>query len=273
MNITKAIIPVAGWGTRRLPITKSIEKCMLPIGNRPIVDYVVQDCIAAGITDIYFIVSEGSSQIQSYYSDNGALNTYLIANGKEEWLPAVAPPRDVRFHYIVQDTLGKYGTAIPVSLVFPHINNGESVVYLGGDDCIYNPDGSSEVARLIAATPENGNAMLGANVAREIVGRYGVLQLNERNDFVRIVEKPAPEEAPSTLINISKYVLNYDVLRSIAQFAEVPISGEYYITDPINQYVVGGGSIKVVEAQGKYLDSGTLEGWVYANNVVTGVSA
>jgi UTP--glucose-1-phosphate uridylyltransferase len=268
MTITKAIIPVAGWGTRRLPITKSIEKCMLPIGNRPIVDYVVQDCIAAGIKDIYFVVSEDSTQIQSYYGDNSALNTYLIANNKDEWLPLVAPPKNVRFHYIVQNTLGKYGTAVTVSLVFPELHQGESVVYLGGDDCIYNRDGSSEVARLIAATPEGGNAVLGANVPRDQVGRYGVLQLNEQNEFMRIVEKPRPEEAPSTLINISKHVLNYDVLRVISEYVDVPISGEYYITEPINQYILRGGSMKVVEAQGTYLDSGTLQGWLHANNVV-----
>lgn len=268
MTITKAIIPVAGWGTRRLPITKAIEKCMLPIGNRPIVDYVVQDCIAAGITDIYFVVSEESTQIQAYYGDNGALNTYLIANNKENMLPLVTPPRNVRFHYVVQPTNSKYGTAIPVSLVAPKLSHGESVVVLMGDDFIYNSDGSSEVARLLAATPENGNAMLGVNVAREAVSRYGVLQLNAEHEFVRIVEKPAVDEAPSTLINVSKYVLNYDVMQAIAQYAQVPMSGEYYITEPINQYVRGGGSIKVIPAQGAYLDSGTLEGWLHANAVV-----
>ena len=126
------------------------------------------------------------------------------------------------------------------------------------------------MARLIAATPENGNSMLGANVPREMVGRYGVLQLNEQNEFMRIVEKPRPEEAPSTLINISKHVLNYEVLQAIAAYVDVPVSGEYYITEPMNQYVSGGGSIKVVEAQGTYLDSGTLQGWLHANNVVVG---
>ena len=100
MNITKAIIPVAGWGTRRLPITKSIEKCMLPIGNRPMVDYVVQDCIDAGITDIYFVVSEDSSQLQSYYAANAALETYLEAHNKTEMLSLVTPPV-ARFHYII----------------------------------------------------------------------------------------------------------------------------------------------------------------------------
>jgi UTP--glucose-1-phosphate uridylyltransferase len=270
MPITKAIIPVAGWGTRRLPITKAIEKCMLPIGNRPIVDYVVQDCIAAGIADIYFVVSEDSAQIQSYYSNNGALNTYLIASGKEEWLPVVTPPKDIQFHYIVQDTLNKPGTATAASLIVPELREGESLVVLMGDDFIYNSDGSSEVARLLAATPEGGNAMLGVNVPRERVSHYGVLQLNAQNEFVRIVEKPSVEQAPSTLINVSKYVLNYDVMQAIAHYVEVPLSGEYYITEPINQYVLGGGTVKVVEAQGMYLDSGSVEGWLHANNVVVG---
>jgi UTP--glucose-1-phosphate uridylyltransferase len=268
--ITKAIIPVAGWGTRRLPITKAIEKCMLPIGNRPLVDFVVQDCIKAGIQDIYFVVSDESAQIQAYYGDNGALNTYLIANNKEEMLPLVAPPHQVNFHYITQPTNSKYGTAIPISLVAPELHDGESVVVLMGDDFIYNIDGSSEVARLLAATPEGGNAMLGVNVPRQQVSRYGVLQLNDQHEFVQIVEKPSPERAPSTLINVSKYILNHDLIMAITNYASVPLSGEYYITDPINQYVFGGGSVKVIEAQGQYLDGGSVEGWLHANNVVLG---
>ena len=74
MNITKAIIPVAGWGTRRLPVTKVIEKCMIPVGNRPIIDYNVQDCLKAGIDEIIFVVSEQSAQIREYYRSNIPLN-------------------------------------------------------------------------------------------------------------------------------------------------------------------------------------------------------
>jgi UTP--glucose-1-phosphate uridylyltransferase len=268
MKITKAIIPVAGWGTRRLPITKAIEKCMLPIGNRPIVDYVVQDCIQAGITDIYFVVSDWMTQIQTYYGENGVLDTYLIGNNKEDMLPLVRPPRDVSFHFVTQDTNGKYGTAIPVSLVLPHLQQGESAVLLMGDDFIYNADGSSEVRRLLDATPEGGNAMLGASVPREMVSHYGVIDMNERSEFTRIVEKPAPEEAPSTLINISKYVFNYDLLKTISQYSELALTGEYYITEPINQYVTNGGSVVVAPAQGQYLDGGSVGGWLHANNVV-----
>jgi UTP--glucose-1-phosphate uridylyltransferase len=268
--ITKAIIPVAGWGTRRLPITKAIEKCMLPIGNRPLVDYVVQDCIQAGIKDIYFVVAEGSTQLQQYYSDNDSLNQYLIKNGKNTEIGLIALPESVTFHYIEQPQAGIYGTAVPVALAARHIVDDESVVVLGGDDFIYNSDGSSEVQRLIDATPDGGNAILGVNVATDEVSKYGVLEMSPDQHFIRIVEKPSVDDAPSTLINISKYVLNHDALQRIVEYVGQPNEGEYYITDPINQYVSGGGSLKVVKAQGQYLDGGTVEGWLYANQVVVG---
>jgi len=271
MAITKAIIPVAGYGVRRLPITKSIEKCMLPIGNRPLVDYVVQDCISAGITDIYFVVSSENTQLESYYSENNKLKQYLIKNNKTDFLPLVSPP-DAQFHYIVQPVDDKYGTAIPVSLVMPMINEGESVVVLMGDDFIYNSDNSSEVARLLAATPAGGNAILGVNIAPDKVSLYGVLQIDDDNNYISIVERPTVDDAPSNLINISKYVFNYDLLKTITDYSNTTIEGEYYITEAMNQYVNNGGKLKVVSAVGEYLDGGSLEGWLHANNVVAGNS-
>lgn len=266
--ISKAIILVAGWGTRRLPITKAIEKSMLPIGNRPLVDYVVQDCIKAGIRDIYFVVGEESTQLRAYYGENVALNDYLLANGKEDMLRLVAPPEGVKFTYITQPAAGKYGTAIPISLAADYIEPGESVAVLTGDDFIYNADGSSEIARLIAATPEGECGLVGVEVAREEVGRYGVLEYNDQNEFIRIVERPQPEEAPSTLINVSKYVLSYDAFWEIVTYAASEKSGEYYIIDPINTYVEKGGMVKIVPATGQYLDGGTVEGWLRANSTV-----
>lgn len=267
--ITKAIIPVAGWGTRRLPITKSIEKCMLPIGNRPMVDYVVQDCIAAGITDIYFVVSTGSTQLQEYYGSNEKLNTYLIQNNKQAQLPLVAPPEGVNFHYIEQDALGKYGTAIPVALAAEYIEKGESVVVLMGDDFIYHTDGASETARLIAGAGTS-SALLGVPIEPEEVVKYGVIATNERGAFAHIVEKPTAEEAPSNLINVSKYVIDSELMRHIVTYAATEQAGEYYITEPINAYVAEGGTIAVIPAEGVFLDGGSVEGWLHANNVVVG---
>lgn len=268
MTITKAIIPVAGWGTRRLPITKAVEKCMLPIGNRPIVDYVVQDCIAAGITDIYFVVSENSTQLQAYYGDNAELTTYLIASDKERLLPLIKPLANVNFHYVIQPNNGKYGTAIPVGLVVPQLQQGESAVVLMGDDFIYNSDGSSEVERLLRATLEGTSSMLGATVERSQVSRYGVLEFDKQSNYRSIIDRPSPEMAPSTMINISKYVMDYELLRAIQAYSDIVLSGEYQITEVMNQYVLRGGTIKVVEAVGQYLDGGSVEGWLQANNTI-----
>ena len=97
-KITKAIIPVAGWGTRRLPITKIIEKSMLPVGNRPLVDYSVQELVEAGVTDIYMVISNVEPcQVRQFYQDNLALNQYLIERGKEDRLKlAKTLPDDVK---------------------------------------------------------------------------------------------------------------------------------------------------------------------------------
>ncbi len=268
-TITKAVIPVAGWGTRRLPITKAIEKCMLPIGNRPIVDYVVQDCLAAGINEIFFIVGEESNQLRDYYRSNISLIDYLKRNNKEDMLPLIAPLSGVKLHFIVQPSYGKYGTAVPVALVADQIPEGESVVVLMGDDFVYNTDGTSETARLIEAAGDDC-AMLGVEVSRESVSRYGVIETDLNNYFVQIVEKPQPDEAPSNLINVSKYVLNADALAEVGRYVKGDRDSEYYITDPINHYVTAGGTVAVVTARGEYLDGGSVEGWLYANNVVVG---
>ena len=266
MSITKAIIPVAGWGARRLPITKAIEKCMLPIGNRPLVDYVVQDCLSAGIEELIFIVSEHSTQLEAYYRSNIHLNDYLRRNGKEAMLPLVAPIQ-AKLHFVTQPSYGKYGTAVPVALAADYIAAGESAVVLMGDDFIYNADGSSEVARLIAATPEGECSLLAAQVDRSEVSRYGVIAVDDEGNYREIVEKPSVEAAPSNLINISKYVLTKEVIDACAA-VEKSSRGEYELTDAINQYVAAGGLVKVVPATGRYLDGGTLEGWLHANTVV-----
>lgn len=267
MKITKAIIPVAGWGTRRLPITKTIEKCMLPIGNRPIVDYVVQDCLKAGITEIIFVVGEQSTQIQDYYRSNIQLNDYLRRQGKEDKLPLIAPINGVTFHFVTQSSQGKYGTAVPVALAADYVKEGESVVVLMGDDFIYNADGSSEVARLFEATPEGDCGLLAARVPQETVSKYGVIEQDEQQHYVRIVDQPNPDEAPSNLINISKYVLTKEVIDKAAMLPPAH-NGEYQLPDAINDYVNEGGRVKVVPAQGEYLDGGSVEGWLHANNVV-----
>lgn len=274
MNCTKAIIPIAGFGTRRLPVTKTIEKSMLPILNRPMIDYVVQDCIKAGITDLYFVVSPGATQIKEYYEHNHVLETYLHSHGKDALLPLIEPP-EVHFHYIEQDTgeMQAYGTAVPVWLCRDFVQPGEQVLIIMGDDVVYNPDGASEVKRLIdlVRDTEVAGALLGAEVPKDAVSHYGVIETVPQggyDQFVGIQEKPSPEEAKSNLINISKYSIGKDFFAYLDAYMNTDRMGEYYLTDVLNNYVADGNTIAVLPIRGEYLDSGTVENWLKANEVV-----
>ncbi len=169
----KAIITAGGWGTRRLPITKVIDKSMLPVGNRPIVDYVVEVCLKAGITEIIFVVSEGSSQLQSYYGHNKALEDYLEKNGKDDELKQILPPKEVTFKYVEQPNNNKYGTAIPISLAVQNYDFSDGAVVLMGDDFVYHKDDQGEVLRLIEEA-SGESSLLGVEVDSERTQIYGV---------------------------------------------------------------------------------------------------
>mgnify|MGYP001254022554 CR=1 FL=1 len=273
MNCTKAIIPVAGYGTRRLPVAKAIEKCMLPLLNRPIIDYVVQDCVRAGITDIYFVVSEGA-QLKRFYERDLSLEEYLKQTGKEALVDQIMPPENVRFHYVHQNTDvdPRYGTTVPVWLaaheaVAPDID--EHILVVMGDQCIYRADGGSEVADLIEQVEQAGTdcGMVAVEVPRELVSNYGIVEQDAQGNFVKIWERPSIEEAPSNLNNASMYLFDKEMFARIEEYMQRPAaSGEYEIVDPINSYVADGHTFYVAKARGKYLDCGTVEGWVQANN-------
>ena len=267
-TITKAIIPVAGWGTRMLPITKSIEKCMLPVGTRPVVDYIVQDIIRAGVKDIYFVVGEQSTQVQSYYRSNIQLNDYLRRAGKQDKLPLVAPLRDVRIHFLTQSSTGGYGTSIPVGLASEFIDSGESAFVVMGDQFFWRQDGGSNAAGLAELVAERGltAGLLGNPVEDEFIPQTGIIEKDEEGNFVRIVEKPKLEEAPSNLNNSSFYVLPKEVFELARILPANPIRGEFELTDAINAYVAGGGKLVVGEAKGEYMECGSPKGWLAANN-------
>ena len=274
--ITKAIIPVAGWGTRRLPITKIIEKSMLPVGNRPLVDYSVQELIKAGVKDIYMVISNVEPcQVQEFYKDNLALNQYLIERGKEDRLKlAKTLPDDVTIHYTVQDPSGKYGTAVPIAMVVEEYKIDEPILVFMGDDFIWNPGKESAAEALIKSVQDDTeSAILGVEIDKSKVEKYGVLSAKD-DKLVGVVEKPTPEEAPSNLINVSKYIMSPALLQKIVQYVNEndfgPKDQEYMVTDPIDDYIKNGGTMRVAPTTGEYLDGGSVEGWLHANNVVCG---
>ena len=272
---TKAIIPVAGWGTRRLPITKIIEKSMLPVGNRPLVDYSVRELIDAGVKDIYMVVSNVEPcQVRAYYNDNLALNLYLKERGKEDRLKkAKTIPDDVKIHYVAQDPSQKYGTAIPVAMVAEEYNLNEPVFVFMGDDFIWNPDGESSAESLLKAVKDpSESALIGITSPKEALLNGGALTIEDEK-ITKITEKPSPEQVTG-IASVSKYIVSPGLMKEIIDYVHShdfgPLDQEYMITDPFDSYIRNGGVFRVATTEGQYLDGGTLEGWVHANNVVCG---
>lgn len=275
MKISKAIIPVAGWGTRRLPITKIIEKSMLPVGNRPLVDYSVQELIKAGVKDIYMVVSNVEPcQVRAFYQDNLALNLYLRERGKEDKLEkAKTLPDDVVIHYVAQDPSSKYGTAVPVALAVEEYNINEPVLVFMGDDFIWNPGGKSSAEALIESVKgDDESALLAIDHPYEALLNGGALTIEDEK-VVKITEKPSPEQVTG-LASVSKYILSPSMLKEIVEYVNShdfgPTEQEYMITDPFASYIKKGGVMRAAKTDGEYLDGGTVEGWVHANNVVLG---
>ena len=273
-KITKAIIPVAGWGTRRLPITKIIEKSMLPVGNRPLVDYSVQELIAVGVTDIYMVISNVEPcQVREFYKDNIALNQYLEERGKTDRLAlAKTLPENVKIHYISQDPSAKYGTAVPVAMVAEEYNINEPVFVFFGDDFIWNPNGESAAESLLKSLQsEDESAILGVEVSREEVTKYGMIDV-EDGKLTKIVEKPELSQVTSNLVHVSKYIMSPGLIKEMVEYVNShdfgPLDQEYMATDPLATFVEKGGTVRVAPTNGEYLDGGSLDGWVHANDVV-----
>lgn len=273
-HIETAIIPVAGWGTRRLPITKAIEKCMLPIHDRPTVDFVVEDCAAAGIKHIIFVVGEESSQLQTYYGHHQKLEQYLEERGKTEELAVVnATGRGLRFSYVVQPQDGAYGTAVPVQLAAEKLQGEEYFAVMMGDDFVYRDDGGSELRDAVEAFQDSSadHLMLSAEVPRDQASHYGVLKVDAGGMLQEILEKPPLEKVPvPAQINISKFIFSDKLLKHLDDYmAETLSEGqEYRLTDVVLRSVAAGEKLQVRPIRGQYLDVGNADAWLAANNAV-----
>ena len=151
-------------------------------------------------------------------------------------------------------------------------NLNEPVFVFMGDDFIWNPNGSSAAESMLENFEKNGDSViLGVETEREKLEKYGVLS-EENGILTNIVEKPKPENAPSNLINVSKYIMTPALLTKVVEYVKTnnfgPLDQEYLVTDPIAEFIKTGKKIRVARARGVYLDGGSVEGWLHANEVV-----
>jgi len=234
--ITSAVVPVAGMGTRMLPATKSQPKEMLPVGKKPIVQYVVEELVAAGIEEILFVTGRGKHSIENHFDFDHQLMRLLRETGKEDLLEELEFERfTTHFFYTRQRLQRGLGDAILCAERFA----GDAPIAVALGDSIIGMSTSSCVRRMIEAADNDRNVCIIAveEVDPKLVSHYGVIQpkgsaAGALFEIADLVEKPAVNEAPSNLVIAGRYILPPRIFEAIRR-TEPGANGEIQLTDAI----------------------------------------
>ncbi len=216
--IRKAVIPAAGFGTRLLPASKSQPKEMLPIVDTPTIQYVVEEAVAAGITDILMIIGKGKRAIEEHFYRNFELELELEEKGKIKELAKLKQISDLaNVHFVWQKELNGLGDAI--SYARDHVGNEPFAVLLG-DTLVRSDSGESVTKQMIDVYERYHESVVALEeVDKDKVSRYGVMDGKLIDDNIYLVadfvEKPAPEDAPSNLVIAGRYVLSPEIFDCI----------------------------------------------------------
>jgi UTP--glucose-1-phosphate uridylyltransferase len=254
MPIKKAIVAVAGAGTRFLPATKTMPKEMLPIVDKPIIQLVVEELVEAGIQDIILVTKWDKKPLEDHFDHNWALANELREAGKLKQLEEITRISEMaNFVYVRQK--GPYGNGTPVLSAASLVDN-EPFVYVWGDDLVRSK--VSFTRQMIEDYQGHGHLMIGVqNVERGMVNRYGIVKLRPNStEIENIIEKPSIDEAPSQLADFGRMILNQDIVDILR---EIPLGkdNELWIVDAIRRYVERGGVFLAKEVDdGEWLTTG-----------------
>ena len=233
MKVQKAVIPAAGLGTRFLPATKAQPKEMLPVVDKPAIQYVVEEAVRTGIKDILIVTGRGKRTLEDHFDRSFELEHYLEDSGKHEELKEVREISEMAsIHYIRQRDPAGLGDA--VAHAEEHVG-GEPFAVLLGDDIVAM--GSRLLEQMIAVYGRYGRSVLAVQeVRREDIRLYGAIKPEWIEDdlaqVVDIVEKPPPEQAPSNLAAIGRYVLTPEIFDAIRE-TPPDAAGELQLTDAL----------------------------------------
>ena len=233
-KVRKAIIPAAGYGTRFLPISKAVPKEMLPLVDKPVIQYVVEEAVASGITDILIVISRSKRAIEEHFHPAFDLESELEAKGRCEELDDLRRMQSMaRIHFIWQPKMGGLGDAILYAK--DHVGDEPFAVLLG-DTVVTTQDESRPVTRQLADVVElhGGSAVALQEVPLEKVSRYGILGGDEISPGLiratQFVEKPKPEATPSRLAVSARYVLSPSIFAHLEKTPKGK-GGELQLTD------------------------------------------
>jgi len=276
IKIKKAVIPVAGLGTRMLPATKAIPKELLPVYDRPIIEHVVQEAIAGGITEIILVTRSGKEAIENHFDAHYELEHRLERKGKETILGTVKNilPKGVKVTSIRQsDALG-LGHAV---LCAKHLLNNEPFAVLLPDVLVLDKESrgkNASFAQLVGAWDDTGiGQVMVESVGSDVVENYGIADVGNKiiDPFKSVklkglVEKPSPADAPSNLAVLGRYILPNGVL-DLLENTGVGIGGEIQLTDALDDLLKSEG-LNAFETDAVTFDCGNKQGFLGANVAV-----
>jgi len=259
MSITKAIIPAAGLGTRFLPATKAQPKEMLPVVDKPVIQYVVEEAVASGIKDIIVITSWQKRAIEDHFDRSPELEKVLAEKGKEKELKEIKRIAEMANFIYIRQKGPLYGNAVPILSAESVIDN-EPFVVLWGDEFIYaEPPRLKQM--LDVYEKYKGAVISGVRIeSKDSLSRYGIADLEPIEDGVskikKIVEKPLPQDAPSNLATHGAYILPPEIF-GIIKNLKPGKDGEIWLVDAINQLIKTGYPVYACEIKNsKYYDTG-----------------
>jgi len=263
-RLRKAVFPVAGFGSRFLPATKASPKEMMPIVDKPLIQYAVEEAAAAGITDMVFVTGRNKRAIEDHFDKAYELETELERKGKDELLAQVRSvlPDGVRCVYIRQPE--PLGLGHAVLCAQPVVGNDPFAVLLADDLMDSNPPALARMAQIFE---QEGASLLGVEeVPRDQTQSYGIVTIDKmQGDVARIhsiVEKPKPAQAPSNLAVIGRYVLTARIFDLLAQVTP-GAGGEIQLTDAISQ-LLQHERVLAVRLPGRRFDCGSKLGYLKA---------
>ena len=263
---TKAIITDAGYASRYLPIAKTIPKAMLPLGNRPIIQLAVEECVDAGIKEIIIVATPEGKPIYEDYFNNAVnhIRKQLVAQGKDERYDAVRHVLDFpKIRVIVQDPALPYGNGSPIVSARDYIADDEAFIVMYSDDVVF---GSSDVKTMMSVyekDPDAKGVIVGQQTAKEELHKYGVISLKNGDRLDNIVEKPTAGQEPSTLASYGRYLLTPEVFDYLKPH-NTGLDDELWTVDAITK-MAAKGDIYVVTTDGQWMTTGDPKNYFLAH--------
>jgi UTP--glucose-1-phosphate uridylyltransferase len=238
-HVTKAVIAAAGSGTRFLPTTLVVPKELIPVLDKPAIQWIVDELVASGITDILFIIAPGKESIQKYFSPHKEMERSLLASGKHALHHEVARVSQcARIEFAYQH--GPYGNGTPLLCAKDFVGHAP-FLYVWPDDLVLSDTPFAKT--LIRRYEQTQSVVIGVDeVSWEEVSKYGVVDKDEKTDAIRgVIEKPQRENAPSNLVQFGRMVLTRDIISALEK-TPLGRGNELWFADGLSQYIADGGT-------------------------------